>query len=402
MKIKINDLEFSYSSTPVLKDITLDIEGPKFVSILGPNGVGKSTFIHCINKILAPTGGTVMIDDVDVSKISIKQLAKDVGYVPYSSNETFPLTVVDTVLMGRHPHSKWNSLKDDLVIVYDTLKLLGIRKLAMRRFNELSAGQHQKVMLARGLVQQPKVLLLDEPTSNLDVRHQLDVTKILKRLSVEKSILIIIISHDINIAAKFSDEIIMMHAGSVYAVGKPKDVITEENLRVVYGVESEVIMDGDRPHIILRDAVPMSEDDDDDEEGLDEIVNEAGSESVFSRGPLHVHSKSVATNVSMGEPPFSEHLPSMDLTIARPAAAPSFSGTRPHPTSSSRSVNEENGIAMHSSESSLSRISSYFPDDEGYLLLTYSSVNPFDLRVLLTCRGSGKATPFSVAESNTA
>ena len=140
----------------------------------------------------------------------------------------------------------------------------------------------------------------------------------------------------------------------------------------MYGVESEVIMDGDRPHIILRDAVPMSEDDDDDEEGLDEIVNEAGSESVFSRGPLHVHSKSVATNVSMGEPSFSEHLPSMDLTIARPAAAPSFSGTRPHPTSSSRSVSEENGIAMHSSESSLSRISSYFPDDEGYLLLTYS------------------------------
>ena len=281
MKIKIDDLEFSYSSTPVLKDITLELDGPKFVSILGPNGVGKSTFIHCINKILTPTGGSVYIDDLDVKDISIKEIAKSIGYVPYSSNDTFSLTVVDTVLMGRHPHSKWNSLKDDLVIVYDTLKLLGIRKLAMRRFNELSAGQHQKVMLARGLVQEPKILLLDEPTSNLDVRHQLDVTKILKRMSDEKQILIIMISHDINIAAKFSDEIIMMHDGSVYAVGKPEDVITEDNLRVVYGVESEVVNDDGRPHIILKDAVPISEDDDDiDEEAIVEETSEKGS--VFS------------------------------------------------------------------------------------------------------------------------
>ncbi len=280
MKISIDGLEFSYSSTPVLKDITLELSGAKFVSILGPNGVGKSTFIHCINKILTPTGGTVMIDDVDVKTIPIKELAKSIGYVPYSSNDTFSLTVVDTVLMGRHPHSRWNSLKDDLVVVYDTLKLLGIRKLAMRRFNELSAGQHQKVMLARGLVQEPKVLLLDEPTSNLDVRHQLDVTKILKRLSVEKQILVIIISHDINIAAKFSDEIIMMHDGSVYAVGTPQEVITEDNLRVVYGVESEIVDDGGTPHVILKDAVPICEDDDIEEEDAEVAVAER--ESVFS------------------------------------------------------------------------------------------------------------------------
>lgn len=278
MKIKIDDLEFSYSSTPVLKDITLELDGPKFVSILGPNGVGKSTFIHCINKILTPTGGSVFIDDMNVKDITIKEIAKNIGYVPYSSNDTFSLTVVDTVLMGRHPHSKWNSLKDDLVIVYDTLKLLGIRKLAMRRFNELSAGQHQKVMLARGLVQEPKILLLDEPTSNLDVRHQLDVTKILKRMSEEKQILVIMISHDINIAAKFSDEIIMMHDGSVYAVGKPEDVINEDNLRVVYGVESEVVNDNGRPHIILKDAVPICDDDDDiDEEAVVVETSEKGS-----------------------------------------------------------------------------------------------------------------------------
>ena len=107
MRIKINDIEFAYGSVPVLHDITADLTGPKFVSILGPNGVGKSTLIHCINKILSPTAGTIMLDDRSVSDISIKDMAKLVGYVPYSANDTFPLSVVDTVLMGRHPYSKW-------------------------------------------------------------------------------------------------------------------------------------------------------------------------------------------------------------------------------------------------------------------------------------------------------
>jgi len=201
----------------------------------------------------------IMLDDRDVSEISIKEMAKTIGYVPYSANDTFPLSVVDTVLMGRHPHSKWGTLDRDLDIVHDTLKMLGISHLAMRSFNELSAGQHQKVMLARGLVQEPEILLLDEPTSNLDVRHQLDVTKMLKRLTEERDILVIMISHDINIAAKYSDEIIMLHDGTIYAVGTPKEVITEENLKVVYQVETSIVDDDGAPHVILKDAVPMEE-----------------------------------------------------------------------------------------------------------------------------------------------
>ena len=257
MQINIKGLQFSYTSVPILDDINLNLDGKKLVSILGPNGVGKSTLIHCINKILTPKGGVVLMDGKDVKEITVKEMSKIVGYVPYSANDSFPLSVVDTVLMGRHPHSKWGSLDNDLRIVYETLEQLGITHLAMRSFNELSAGQHQKVMLARGLVQEPEVLLLDEPTSNLDVRHQIDVTKLLKKMVSEKDILTIMISHDINIAAKYSDEIIMMHDGKIFATGTPKEVITEDNLRTVYGVECVVVEDQGSPHVILRDSIPI-------------------------------------------------------------------------------------------------------------------------------------------------
>jgi iron complex transport system ATP-binding protein len=257
MQINIKGLQFSYTSVPILDDINLNLDGKKLVSILGPNGVGKSTLIHCINKILTPKGGVVLMDGKDVKEITVKEMSKIVGYVPYSANDSFPLSVVDTVLMGRHPHSKWGSLDNDLRIVYETLEQLGITHLAMRSFNELSAGQHQKVMLARGLVQEPEVLLLDEPTSNLDVRHQIDVTKLLKKMVSEKGILTIMISHDINIAAKYSDEIIMMHDGKIFATGTPKEVITEGNLRTVYGVECVVVEDQGSPHVILRDSIPI-------------------------------------------------------------------------------------------------------------------------------------------------
>jgi iron complex transport system ATP-binding protein len=279
MNLKINDLYFSYSSVPVLKDICADIGGNKLISILGPNGVGKSTLIHCINKILEPTRGSVLLDGKDVSGIKVKELAKEIGYVPYSANDSFPLSVIDTVLIGRHPHSKWGSLDNDLSIVYETLRMLGISHLAMRSFNELSAGQHQKVMLARGLVQEPRILLLDEPTSNLDVRHQLDVTKMLKRLSREREMLVIMISHDINIAAKYSDQIILMNEGTIYDVGTPDKVITEDNLRTVYGVIAEISSDDGAPHVILKDTVPF-EDSPDSIESVESKPTEGDSVSV--------------------------------------------------------------------------------------------------------------------------
>ena len=253
-EIILEELDYSYSRDAlILKGICLSMKNPQLISIVGPNGVGTSTLIHCIDRILTPTHGTVMVDDVEVSEYTSKELAKKIGYVPYSAGDTFPMTVVDTILMGRNPHHKWKSLHDDMVIVEETMDMLEIKSLAMRNFNELSAGQHQRVMLARGLAQQPQVLLLDEPTANLDIKHQIGVTRLLKKLSAEKGIIVIMISHDLNLASKYSDNIIMLSEGRVFAVGKPCDVITEENIHTVYGIESEVIESEGRPFMIVKD-----------------------------------------------------------------------------------------------------------------------------------------------------
>lgn len=254
--VNIDDIGFNYSGTPVLKGISMEFGGPQLISILGPNGVGKSTFIHCLNKILVPSG-SVLIDGSDVSEMSLKEVAKEIGYVPYTSNDTFPLTVMDTVLLGRHPHASWKMTDADLEKVQTVLEKLGINDLAMRYTDELSAGQHQKVMLARGLVQEPKILMLDEPTSNLDVRHQLGITRYLRRLTREEGLTVVMISHDLNIAAKYSDSVVMMKGGGLFAIGTPEDTITEENIFSVYGVHSHVITDEGRPHVILRDPENM-------------------------------------------------------------------------------------------------------------------------------------------------
>ena len=194
------------------------------------------------------------MDDVPNDEYTIKELAKKIGYVPYTSTDTFPMSVVDTILMGRNPHRKWNSLKNDLKVAQEAMEMMDITHLAMRPFNELSAGQHQRVMLARGLAQEPEILLLDEPTANLDIRHQMDVIRMLKKLSVEKKMVVVMISHDLNIASKYSDNIIMMSKGTIYAVGRPMDVITPENIKEVYDVDCNVIVNDGRPFMIVEDS----------------------------------------------------------------------------------------------------------------------------------------------------
>lgn len=261
MKIDLCELGFSYSpKSAVLKDINMVLEEPGLVCIIGPNGVGKSTLVKCINKIHTATEGEVLINGTDNREMSYKELSKVIGFVPASSNDGFAMSVLDTVLMGRAPHKHMGSETEDLHIAYTIIKEMKLTDLALRNYNELSAGQHQRVSIARGLAQEPDLLILDEPTANLDIRHQVMVIELLKRIASEKGIIVLMISHDLNIAAKYADSIIVMSSpGVIYAIGKSEEVITEDMIRHVYGMNSKVISDEGAPHIILGSALTDDE-----------------------------------------------------------------------------------------------------------------------------------------------
>ncbi len=188
MRAVYENADFSYrSGAQILHGINLRIGEPGLICIIGPNGVGKSTMVKCLNRLLSPTNGTVTLDGRNVREHSLKELSKIIGFVPATSSDNFAMTVIDTVLMGRHPHQRVGSEKEDMHIVYRVLNDLKITHLALRNYNELSAGQHQKVSIARGLAQDPRILVLDEPTANLDVRHQVQVIELLRRISHERA-----------------------------------------------------------------------------------------------------------------------------------------------------------------------------------------------------------------------
>ena len=257
--LRISNLDFQYSEDlKILHGINLTLDSPGLICIIGPNGVGKSTLVKCINRLLKPTSGEVTIDGAPVSEYPPKELAKKVAYVPATSSDDFSMSVMDTVMMGRHPYHRFGSTKEDLHIVYEVLKELNITHLALRNYDELSAGQHQKVALARGLAQSTDILILDEPTANLDVRHQVQVTELMRDIAHNKGITVLMISHDLNVSCKFADRLIVMaYPGIIYRIGTPKEVISEDLIRYVYGMNSKIVDDCGRPHVILQN--PLSE-----------------------------------------------------------------------------------------------------------------------------------------------
>jgi len=240
LKLIINNLSFNYESIVALKDVNLELGVGEVMSIVGPNGSGKSTLLKCIDRILKPKQGVVLIEGRDVANMKHGELSKIIGYVPQNSTSTFPFTVFEVVLMGRKPYIQWSVSESDKEIVAEILKFLGISKLAERHLNELSSGEQQKVIVARALAQQPRILLLDEPTSNLDIKHQLEVLSIVKGLTQSKQLSVIMAMHDLNLASRFSDKMLLLKHGSIFAVGTPESVLTEENIEAVYGVKSHV------------------------------------------------------------------------------------------------------------------------------------------------------------------
>jgi iron complex transport system ATP-binding protein len=234
----IDGISFSYRSRKVLDGISFNVEKDDVVSILGPNGVGKTTLIKCISKVLTPASGSVFMEDVNLHKMSKKDIAKNIGYVAQKS-ETSKTTVFDSVLLGRKPHFEWDVTEKDARLAGRVLHLLGLDDLALKYVDEISGGEYQIVQIARVLVQQPRVILLDEPTSSLDLSNQHMIMHLIRNIVKKNHMAAIMIIHDLNLAIRHSDKFILMKQGMVYAVGD-HEVITPENIKAVYNIDAYV------------------------------------------------------------------------------------------------------------------------------------------------------------------
>ena len=238
MKLRVEDVEFSYDTEPILEDVRMAVDNGEFLGVIGPNGSGKSTLLKCLNRILEPERETILLDGEPMESMSRDDVAKTMGYVPQHDDDSFPATVFNTVLMGRKPYIRWKPRPEDIEITRDILERLDLGDFAMRDVQQLSGGQRQKVTIGRALAQEPDVLVLDEPTSDLDLRHQLEVLDVIRE-QVEAGISAIMAIHNLNMAARYGDKLLMIDDGRVYESGGP-EILTEENIETVYGVKAEI------------------------------------------------------------------------------------------------------------------------------------------------------------------
>lgn len=234
MILSVDELRFFYQNREVLKEIAFTIKAGEIVAILGPNGVGKTTLLKYLNRILTPRKGVVFLDGEDLLGLDMKEIARRVGYVPQRV-ETGRLTAFDAVLLGRRPHIGWDIREKDLKIVDAVFRRLSMEHLRLAYIDEMSGGELQKVAIARSLVQEPKVLLLDEPTSNLDLKNQVIILTILSRIVREHHIAALMTMHDLNQALRYADRFIFLKGGRVFTHGS-HDVVTPGVVEEVYGL----------------------------------------------------------------------------------------------------------------------------------------------------------------------
>ena len=254
--VSIENLNYFYGKKQILKELKLDIDENKLTGIIGPNGCGKSTLAKNIIKYLNGDFKKLEIMDIDIKKLSHKKIAQLISYIPQHSIIISNISVFDYILLGRFPLLKnsWNSYcEKDFEIVNYNINLLNIEFLKDRNIETLSGGELQKVLLARALVQETKILLLDEPTSALDLNNAVEFMKILKRISTQKNISVIIIIHDLNLASLFCDNLIVLKDGKFIKKGSPYEVINEQNIKDVYNLDCKVLYNEDnKPYIIPK------------------------------------------------------------------------------------------------------------------------------------------------------
>jgi len=249
-------LAYSNNNAPVLKEVSAQIEPGSMTVIVGPNACGKSTFLRALGRILTPQEGGVMLEGKPVDTYGAKEFAREVGFLAQTAIVPDSITVGDLVARGRFPHQgmlhQWTEADEAAVVV--ALERTGTFSLAEREVASLSGGQRQRVWIAMVLAQQTRVLLLDEPTTYLDLCHQFEILELCRELNQEFGTTIIAVLHDLNQAARYADRMIAMRDGRVYAHGTPEEVLTDETIESIFGVKSRVIMDPETgtPMIVPR------------------------------------------------------------------------------------------------------------------------------------------------------
>jgi iron complex transport system ATP-binding protein len=244
-RLEVEDLRLGYRDRTVVESLTLLVPPGRVTAVVGPNACGKSTLLRALARLLAPRNGRVLLDGAEIDRLRSKELARQLGLLPQSPIAPEGITVGDLVGRGRHPHqsifSRW-SRADDLAVAA-ALEATQTADLVDRAVDELSGGQRQRVWIAMALAQQTDVLLLDEPTTFLDVSHQIDVLDLLTDLNRSRGTTIVMVLHDLNVAARYADHLIAMVDGNLHAAGPPADVLTTENVRAVFGLASRIITD---------------------------------------------------------------------------------------------------------------------------------------------------------------
>ncbi|MHB9927669.1 ABC transporter ATP-binding protein [Clostridium botulinum] len=261
--IETKNLDIAYEDTLIVKELNMQIPKGKITSIIGANGCGKSTILKAVGRILKPKNGLVHLSGQDISKLSTKEIAKKMAILPQNPTAPSGLTVNELVAYGRFPHQKGfgNLTKEDKRIVKWALDATKLSEFERREVDTLSGGQRQRVWIAMALAQQTDLILLDEPTTYLDLAHQLEVLKLLYELNRNQKCTIVMVLHDLNLAARFSDYIIAIQKGAIIKYGNPEEVMTPEVLRKTFNINADIVIEpkSNRPVCITYDIIDENE-----------------------------------------------------------------------------------------------------------------------------------------------